>query len=234
MIWHQKLGFCWPPFYCYPNKCPAATFILLQLQQCNKISDSDCCLHNDIWLGQYYSIFFLDQLKYKPIKQEHLLLFWSFEWPITFYVWQDISSSIVISGKPVLGQLVDDYLLDFDIFHVSAVNELLHYVDPKYLAEELGGTAAQDVDQWLLVQVSWIGNGTTLFMSIDGWTNFRKMLIASLWVLQSVRGEWQHLLKFWIKKTSAPWTIETTSERWDGTTLTSLLVMQWMVIFTTC
>ena len=54
----------------------------------------------------------------------------------------------------MLGQLVDDYLLDFDIFHVSAINELLHYVDPKYLCEELGGTAVQDVDQWLLVQVS--------------------------------------------------------------------------------
>ena len=57
------------------------------------------------------------------------------------------------SGKPVLGQLVDDYLLDFDIFHVSNVTELLHYVDQKYLAEDLGGQAVTDVDQWLLVQV---------------------------------------------------------------------------------
>ena len=56
-------------------------------------------------------------------------------------------------GKPVLGQLVDDYLLDFDIFHVSNVSELPHYVDPKYLGEDLGGSAVQDVDQWLLVQV---------------------------------------------------------------------------------
>merc|ERR1711971_299668 len=55
-------------------------------------------------------------------------------------------------GKPVLGQLVDDYLLDFDIFHVSNVTELLHYVDQKYLGEDLGGQAATDVDQWLLVQ----------------------------------------------------------------------------------
>ena len=59
-----------------------------------------------------------------------------------------------VSGKPVLGQLVDDYLLDFDIFHVSNVTELLHYVDQKYLVEDLGGQAATDtVDQWLLVQV---------------------------------------------------------------------------------
>ena len=59
----------------------------------------------------------------------------------------------MVAGKPVLGQLVDDYLLDFDIFHVSNVTELLHYVDPKYLGQELGGQASTDVDQWLLVQV---------------------------------------------------------------------------------
>ena len=40
-------------------------------------------------------------------------------------------------GKPVLGQLVDDYLLDFDIFHVSHVTELLHYIEPKYLSGEI-------------------------------------------------------------------------------------------------
>ena len=34
----------------------------------------------------------------------------------------------------MLGQLVDDYLLDFDIFHVSHVTELLHYIEPKYLS----------------------------------------------------------------------------------------------------
>ena len=52
----------------------------------------------------------------------------------------------------MLGQLVDDYLLDFDIFHVSHVtgnpdqhlstilniilhvSELLHYIEPKYLS----------------------------------------------------------------------------------------------------
>ena len=54
----------------------------------------------------------------------------------------------------MLGQLVDDYLMDFDIFHVSAVSELAHYVEPKYLCTELGGSSVTDVDQWLLVQVS--------------------------------------------------------------------------------
>jgi len=56
------------------------------------------------------------------------------------------------SGKPVLGQLVDDYLLDFDIFHVSHVTELLHYIDSKYLTSDLGGSNSSDVDTWLLVQ----------------------------------------------------------------------------------
>ena len=59
---------------------------------------------------------------------------------------------ILHSGKPVLGQLVDDYLLDFDIFHVSHVTELLHYIDAKYLSNEMGGTNPTDVDTWLNVQ----------------------------------------------------------------------------------
>jgi len=56
------------------------------------------------------------------------------------------------AGKPVLGQLVDDYLLDFDIFHVSHVTELLHYIDAKYLSNEMGGSNPTDVDTWLNVQ----------------------------------------------------------------------------------
>jgi len=42
--------------------------------------------------------------------------------------------------------------LDFDIFHVSQVTELLHYVDAKYLPVDLGGTNPADVDTWLVVQ----------------------------------------------------------------------------------
>ena len=45
---------------------------------------------------------------------------------------------MISPGKPVLGQLVDDYLLDFDIFHVSHVTELLLYIDTNYLSSELG------------------------------------------------------------------------------------------------
>ena len=53
----------------------------------------------------------------------------------------------------MLGQLVDsDYLLDFDIFHVSHVTELLHYIDAKYLSSELGGTNNIQVDTWLNIQ----------------------------------------------------------------------------------
>lgn len=37
-----------------------------------------------------------------------------------------------------LGHFVDDYLLDFDIYHVSHVTELLLYIDTKYLSSELG------------------------------------------------------------------------------------------------
>ena len=53
----------------------------------------------------------------------------------------------------MLGQLVDsDYLLDFDIYHVSHFTELLHYIDAKYLSSELGGTNNIQVDTWLNIQ----------------------------------------------------------------------------------
>ena len=53
----------------------------------------------------------------------------------------------------MLGQLVDsDYLLDFDIFHVSAVTELLHYVDGKYLGGDLGAVVTGNVDTWIQTQ----------------------------------------------------------------------------------
>ena len=57
------------------------------------------------------------------------------------------------TGGAMLGQLVDsNYLLDFDIFHVSQVTELLHYVDGKYLSSELGGSNNGHVDTWISTQ----------------------------------------------------------------------------------
>ena len=42
-------------------------------------------------------------------------------------------------GEPSFGKLIDEYLHDFDIFHLAHATELLHYIDPKYLSVELGG-----------------------------------------------------------------------------------------------
>ena len=52
----------------------------------------------------------------------------------------------------MLGQLAENYLLDFDVFHVSHMSELLNYIDAKYLSSELGGSNPTDVDTWLTVQ----------------------------------------------------------------------------------
>ena len=73
--------------------------------------------------------------------------------PVPERIKYSIPFSFIESGKPVLGQLVDsNYLLDFDIFHVSAVTELLHYIDPKYLSSDLGGSNGCQVDAWINTQ----------------------------------------------------------------------------------
>ena len=57
------------------------------------------------------------------------------------------------SGGAKLGELVDsDYLLDFDILHVSHVSELLHYIQPEFLPPDLGGTCHTHPDTWLPLQ----------------------------------------------------------------------------------
>ena len=53
-----------------------------------------------------------------------------------------------------LGHFVDDYLLDFDIYHVSHVTELLLYIDTKYLSEELG-KSGPGLDKILIFLVRW-------------------------------------------------------------------------------
>ena len=54
--------------------------------------------------------------------------------------------------EPSSGKLVDEYLHDFDIFHLGHATELLHYIDPKYLSVELGGSRPVDLDTWMVVQ----------------------------------------------------------------------------------
>ena len=51
-----------------------------------------------------------------------------------------INKNKLFSEAPMLGlgHFVDDYLLDFDIYHVSHVTELVLYIDAKYLSRELG------------------------------------------------------------------------------------------------
>ena len=49
---------------------------------------------------------------------------------------------------------MDDYLLDFDIYHVSHVTELVMYIDAKYLSRELGGSGVSDLENWCYVQYS--------------------------------------------------------------------------------
>ena len=47
---------------------------------------------------------------------------------------------------------MDEHLHDFDIFHLGHLTELLHYIDPKYLSVELGGSRPVDLDTWMVVQ----------------------------------------------------------------------------------
>ena len=47
---------------------------------------------------------------------------------------------------------MDEYLHDFDIFHLAHATELLHYIDAKYLSVELGGSKPVDLDTWMVVQ----------------------------------------------------------------------------------
>jgi len=54
--------------------------------------------------------------------------------------------------NPDVCKLLNEYLHDFDIFHVAHATELLHYIDAKYLSAELGGSNPVDVDTWMVVQ----------------------------------------------------------------------------------
>ena len=58
----------------------------------------------------------------------------------------------IILGEPSFGKLIDEYLHDFDIFHLAHATELLHYIDSKYLSVELGGNRPVDMNTWMVVQ----------------------------------------------------------------------------------
>ena len=59
---------------------------------------------------------------------------------------------LIITGEPSFGKLIDEYLHDFDIFHLAHATELLHYIDSKYLSVELGGNRPVDMNTWMVVQ----------------------------------------------------------------------------------
>ena len=52
----------------------------------------------------------------------------------------------------IVNQLVEEFLLDFDVFHVADPGELVHHIDTKYIPQELGGHLVNDVEGWLLLQ----------------------------------------------------------------------------------
>ncbi len=52
----------------------------------------------------------------------------------------------------IVNQLVDEFLLDFDVFHLAECGELMHHVDTKFIPTELGGLLLNDVEAWLLLQ----------------------------------------------------------------------------------
>ena len=52
----------------------------------------------------------------------------------------------------IVNQLTEEFLPDFDIFHLADPGELVHHVEAKYIPNELGGQLINDVEGWLLLQ----------------------------------------------------------------------------------
>ena len=52
----------------------------------------------------------------------------------------------------LINQLIEEFLLDFDIFHLNEANELMHHLEPKFIPNELGGHLVNDIEGWLLLQ----------------------------------------------------------------------------------
>lgn len=56
------------------------------------------------------------------------------------------------SSKDIVHQLMDEFLLDFDIFQIDDPADLLHYIDAKCLPRDLGGQVNGDIENWLVLQ----------------------------------------------------------------------------------
>ena len=52
----------------------------------------------------------------------------------------------------LINQLIEEFLLDFDIFHLNEASELMHHLEPKFIPSELGGHLVNDIEGWLLLQ----------------------------------------------------------------------------------
>lgn len=57
------------------------------------------------------------------------------------------------AGNLVVSQLMDEFLLDFDLFHVREPTELLRHIDIKFLPVDFGGHVSVDPGSWILLQV---------------------------------------------------------------------------------
>ena len=55
-------------------------------------------------------------------------------------------------GNLAVSQLMDEFLLDLDIFHVRDPTELLRHVDIKFLPVDFGGHVAVDPASWIMLQ----------------------------------------------------------------------------------
>ena len=92
--------------------------------------------------------------------------FWSIFSSLSAVSQQSLSYLVILSEHKILclvsseapnnglGHFVDDYLLDFDIYHVSHVTELVMYIDAKYLSRELG-EILHGVAMYFIVHFRW-------------------------------------------------------------------------------
>ena len=69
---------------------------------------------------------------------------------------------VLCVGNLVVSQLMDEFLLDFDLFHVREPTELLRHIDIKFLPVDFGGHVSVDPGSWILLQVLYCISTTLL------------------------------------------------------------------------